>query len=125
MEGLQGEIIQTVLAIGTAVLVPLLTALVFKALKKLNLEVSGQQQAKIEYFVRQAVLEAEEWGAKRVQAKLPVVPKDKLERALISVVDHVPNISTEEATALIHAELPKVSLGAASFMRAVTEKAQS
>mgnify|MGYP001612042807 CR=1 FL=1 len=117
--------IRTILTIGTAVLVPLLTALAFKALKKLNLEVSGQQQAKIEYFVRQAVLEAEEWGARRVQAKFPVLPKDKLERALASVVDRVPNISTEEAAALIHSELPKVSLGATSFLRAGTEKAQS
>ena len=120
---LQTELIRTVLAIATPVLVTLVTALLYKALKKAGLDLSAEKQAQLEYCVRQAILRAEEWGASRVKAQLPTTPTMKLEKALSDVVDKVPGITRTEAEQLIHAELPKIGAGAARFVGAVRSAA--
>ena len=125
MSDLQLQIINFLLTIGTAVLVPLLTALIFKALQKLNLNVSAQQEAKIKYFVQQAAMEAEEWGANKLKAKIPVVSADKLNRAVESILVKVPNITVEEAQKLVKTELAGIGLGATNFVQAVTTAAKS
>lgn len=118
------ELIKAVLGIATAVLVPLLTALLVQALKKLGLSLDAEKTAKVEYFARQAILRAEEWAATRIKLNAGTTTAAmKLERALTDLTDKVPGISREEAAQLIHATLPKMGLGAASFIQSVREAA--
>jgi hypothetical protein len=105
---------QQLIDAAIAVLVPLITALLVKLFQKAKLDVSGQRQARIEYFVRQAILEAEEWAAKRLQAKLDTEPTQKLDRAVRAITKQVPTVTVSQAIDLVHAELPKSGLGASA-----------
>ena len=110
--------------VTTAVLLPLISALLVKALQRFGLSVDAEKQAKVEYFVQQAIFRAEEWAAQRVKANMgQTTAAMKLDRALTDVVDKVPGITKQEAADLIHATLPKVQLGAAVFLQGAREKA--
>ena len=121
---LQTELIKTALAIATPVLVSLVSAILYKALQRVGLDVDANRKAKVEYYVREAILRAEEWAAQHVKANMgQTTAAMKLDRALTDVVDKVPGITKQEAADLIHATLPKVSLGASVFLQGAREKA--
>lgn len=117
------EVIKTVLAIATPVLVGLLTTLLVKVLQKYNLSISADNQAKLEYFAQQAILSTEEWAASRIKAHLPTVSADKLTQAITTLTAKVPGITADEAANLIHAALPKMELGAVSFLQGLQSAA--
>lgn len=118
------EVINTVLGIATPILTVLLTAFLVKALQKVGLNVDADKTAKLEYFATQAILRAEEWGAARIKANAGTMTAAmKLEKALTDLTDKVPGITREEASALVHATLPKVNLGAAAFLQGVRQSA--
>lgn len=118
------ELVKTVLAIATPVLVTLLTALLVKVLQRVGLTVEADRKAKLEMFTQEAVLRAEEWAATRLKAeKGPTTAAMKLEKALTDLTDRVPGITREEAADLVHATLPKVNLGAAAFLQGVRQAA--
>lgn len=120
MTELQGQLVDLVLAMGAAVIMPLLTLALAYVLRKLHLDVSGQQRAKMEYLVRQAVLEAEEWAASRAKQHIGTPSSHKLDRVLERVLSAVPGLTPTAVRELVHAELPKLGLGAAGFLKAVT-----
>ena len=124
-DSLVHQIVETALAIAASALTPLLIALVFKLLQKVHLDVAGQQQQKVAYWVQQAIFEAEEWAAKRIAAKIPVASTEKLDRALESVLTKVPSVTPTEARQLIHTELPKVRAATSNFLNAVSTAAKS
>jgi hypothetical protein len=111
---MHAKLIEIAFGLVTTVIVPLVTALLVQWLRKLNLDISGQQQAKIQYHVQQAVLEAEEWAARRLQANIATTPGDKLDRATTTITAKLPGVDLTEAADLVHAELPKAGLGAAA-----------
>ncbi len=116
MDDVLVEVVKVVGAIAAPVLATLVTALLVKTLKKIGLEVDAEQQAKTEHLVRRAILRAEEWAATRVKAKYGTTTAEmKLQRAMQDVLEHVPGLTPPEAAALIHAKLPELQLGAASF----------
>ncbi|OFW05634.1 MAG: hypothetical protein A3H96_11275 [Acidobacteria bacterium RIFCSPLOWO2_02_FULL_67_36] len=113
------DVLKTVGTILAPILATLLTALAYKALKRAGLDLDAEKQAKLEYLARQAILRAEEWGANQLKTHLPATSGQKLQRAVTDLLDKVPGISDVEAAALVHAELPKVALGASGFLQAV------
>jgi hypothetical protein len=122
------ELVRTALTILAPILVAALTTAAIQVARKFGLEVGAQQQAKIEHYARQAVLEAEEWAAQRIRANLPTTPMEKFERALRGMLQKVPGVTAGEATAIIHAVLPQVGAGAAAALgevrRAATNEAR-
>lgn len=120
------EVIKAVLAIATPVLVTLLTALLVKALQKVGLSVDADRKAKLEFHAREAILRAEEWAAAIIKAKTSpsaVTARMKLEKAVTDLTAKFPGIDRQEAADLIHATLPKMELGAASFLQGLRQAA--
>lgn len=78
--------------------------------QKEGLKVSADQQARLIYFTKQAIIKAEEYGAQRLKASLPVSAQAKLQVA----VDALTAVGVDSTTAVdtIHAVLPTLGLGA-------------
>lgn len=100
-----------VTAVVTA-LAPLVVGIGVQWLRKFNIQVSDAQQAQARQVVQGALLEAEEWAAARIKAKLPATGHQKLERALQMLSPQLPKVSESALASLVHAELPKLGLGA-------------
>lgn len=106
------------------ILVAALTAGAVQLFRKFGIELDAQKQAKIEYYAKLAIQEAEEWAAKRLQSTQIVVSgADKLERAATALMNRVPGISEAEAKVLIHSLLPAIGIGAAATLGKVTAAA--
>lgn len=99
-----------------AVIAPAAAAIVVQVLRLINIQLSEAQQAKVRAVVANALLEVEEWASARVKAELPVTSGQKLTRAIEQIVAKAPNVTPEEAEALVRQELPKVGLGAVNFL---------
>ena len=80
-------------------------------LRRFHLELSVAQEAQLDAAVRRAVLEAEEWAAARVKAKLPATSYQKLDRAADALIPAF-GLTPEEAEGRIKAALPQLGLGA-------------
>ena len=113
------EALKTLGVIFAPILAALVTALLVHALQKAGLNLDAEKTARLEHFVQQAILRAEEWAATAAKRNMPPASGMKLAKAITDVVAKVPGITDAEATALIQAELPKVGLGAAGFLGAV------
>lgn len=98
---------------GVAALVPLLVAAAVQLLRRAHIQLSEAQQATLDAAIRRAILEAEEWGAARLKAKLPATSYQKLERAVNAVAPAF-DMTPEEAETHIRAMLPSVGVGAAA-----------
>ena len=86
--------------------------------RKIGLQISAENQARVEKMAHDAIFLAEEKVTALV--KRGVTPmQTKLEMAITHLVDKVPGITVTEAEQIITAELPKLGLGAASFARSV------
>lgn len=123
MDDLTTEVVKLVFAIVAPVLATLVTALLVRLFKKVGLQLDAERQAKLEKITHDAILRAEEVAATRLRAQLPVTAKDKLETAIADILDRVPGVTADEAAALVHQQLPRVGLGAASFLTRVRQAA--
>jgi len=121
LDGILGEIIKIAIGLIGAVIVPVLSAAAVQALRKLNFEVSAENQAKIERITGDILLEVEEWASRRLKANLPAESEDKLQRALSKVLVRVPGLSEEDALNLIHETLPKIGLGATATLERIAD----
>lgn len=122
MESIFQQLAELILQVVMAVAAPALTAILIQGLRLISVQLSVAQEQKIRDVVAHAVLEVEEWASARIKAELPVSSGQKLSRAVEKIVDKVPGVSPEEAEVLVREELPKVGLGAVSFL-AKTAKA--
>lgn len=81
--------------------------------QRAGLAVSADQESRLIYLTKQAILRAEEYGAQRLKAQLPVSAADKLQVAVDAL--HDAGIAPEAATAQIHSVLPTMGLGATAI----------
>lgn len=123
MNDVTTQIVGFVISLATPVLATLATALMVKALQRIGLQVDAERKARLEYVASQAILRAEEWAAARLKANLPATGTEKLQAAMVDLTDRIPGISNEEASALIHATLPKLGAGAAAFLQGARQAA--
>jgi type II secretory pathway component PulK len=124
METLTDGVIQLAFTILTVLLVPLLTAILAKVLKRVGLSVEAEKQAKLEKLVQDAILATEEWARAQVKGKvLKILPEDKLVRAVEQILAKVPGISEQEAIDLVNQELPKLRGAAGDFLKAASQAA--
>lgn len=123
MDAVIHQALDVVGAIIVAVLTPLIVQWIANKARLAGLQLSAEKEAQVEKIVRDAILKAEEWAATRVKVGESTNAGQKLEQALADVVDKVPGISSQEAADLIHATLPKVGLGASTFLQGVRQAA--
>lgn len=102
-------------------LMPLLVAAIVQFVRKLGMDLSASQQAKLQVIAENAVLAAEEWAVSRIKRKIPTPGESKLARAVESILFKVPGVTEDEAKELINAALPKVGLGATDFLTKVRQ----
>src|SRR3972149_6691182 len=117
------EVVRLALTILAPVLAALGSAVLVKMFQRVGLEVSAEKQARLEKIAQDAIFGAEEWAAGAIKRNLPVPSGAKLNQALARFLMRAPGVSEDEAAAIIHAELPKVGLGAVGFLRAVRQAA--
>lgn len=107
------EGVKLVFGVLGALLVPLAAMLGKQLFTRFGLQVSAEQDAKIRTFARAGIMMAEEYGAKAVKNAVPMSSSDKLDMAVMHLIEKVPGVDPQEAADLVHQELPKVraSLG--------------
>lgn len=106
-------LIETLVQSAVVVLVPMIVAAVVQVLRRLRIQLSAEQEAALTVAVRRAVLEAEEWAATRIKAKLPATSYQKLTRATESLIQPF-GLTHQEAETRIKAILPELGLGASA-----------
>lgn len=106
-------LIQTLVQSAVVVLVPMAVAAAVQGLRRLHIQLTADQEAALTVAVRRAVLEAEEWAATRIKAKLPATSYQKLARATESLTEPL-GLTPQDAEARIKAILPELGLGAAA-----------
>lgn len=111
------DVMRLSIEIAVATLAPLLVGIAVQYLRRLNVQLSAEQQAKLEHAVEQVILEVEEWAAQRLKANLAVSSPDKLTRAATGLLQLRPDLSLNQAIELIHAQLPKMGTGATVALR--------
>lgn len=100
--------IEGVAAAAAIALAPILVQWALKQLKKIGVQLDAEQQQKLEYFAKQAILRIEEWAAK----KAGVTSFQKLTLAA-DQVQAATGVSQGAAIDAIHAALPTLGLGKA------------
>ncbi len=126
MDALLQELARAVVGVLGVLLVPLL----IQQLRKLGLQVSAEQDAKLRAVAQSAIRGAEEQAASVAKASMGgtvIKGSEKLERAVSTVLERLPGITPEEATRIVHEELPRAGAGAAAaavgFLTSVREAA--
>jgi len=109
--------LHVVVQASLVILVPILVGAAVQLLRRINIQLSEVQQAALDKVIRRAILEAEEWGAARLKAKLPVTSHQKLERAS-NVITTTTKLSVADAEMRIRAMLPETHAGAAAHIPA-------
>lgn len=125
MENVFQQLIDLGLQAVVAVVAPALAAIVVQVFRLISVQLSEAQEAKVRQVVANAVLEVEEWASSRLKAELPVTSGQKLSRAVSTVLSKVPGVTEQEAEDLVRQELPKVGLGAVSFLAKTAQAALS
>jgi hypothetical protein len=110
------EAVKAIVVTSIGAIAPLVVAIVVKIFQKFHIELSEVQEVKIRGAVQNILLEVEEWASHRLKANFEVTSGQKLERAVEAIVTKFPGIDDEEATKLVREELPKIGLGAVSFL---------
>lgn len=111
----------SIVAQGAAAVLAALLSLVFGYLVAyLRTKVKFVSETFLQEVARSGIALAEEQAAAYFRKFGRKMASDgKLERAIEFLLQKVPGVTHEEARAIIQAELPKVSLGAAGFLQAV------
>lgn len=116
MQDILNEAVKSIIIASFGAIAPAIVALVVQLFRKANIELSQTQQMAMRAGIQDILIEVEEWASHRLKAQIPVTSGQKLSRALEAIVDKFPNISEEEAETLVRTELPKLGLGAVSFL---------
>jgi hypothetical protein len=129
-----GSILQSVLAFALPVIVPTLaTALtgyllviLHRLAQKWGLNLSAEQDAKLEYYATKAAAWVEEEAARRLTRKDPNLTGDQMrDLAIAKVKEWLPNADTQKAADTIQAVLPQMGLGAAASLPKVVQTTES
>lgn len=122
MDSLMDTIVHQILTALAPVIAATIVAILVQFLRKLNLDLGAEQQAKVEKIVHDGVFLAQEKVARA--AKMHMAPVGtKLGIAVEHVLEKMPGITSDEAKELVHQELPKLGLGASGFTGAVVTAA--
>lgn len=119
------EMVKLTFAIVLAVVVPLVVAILVRVLRRLGFDLDAEQQARAEKFMRDAILGAEEWAARRLKAKMHVASAEKAKHALAVFLARTPGVTQNEAERLLDQELPKVGAGAVAALKKVRRAVES
>ena len=119
------ELIKTVLAVATPIILGYVLALLHRLVKKAGFTLSAENEARLEKAAYDAIYHAEEWAAARIKARIDTTAADKLEHAIATMTAKVPGLTADEAAALVHQNLPKLQLGAAGFLQGLRRAATS
>ncbi len=126
LDTLLPELAKLLVGVIGALLVPLL----IQQMRKLGLQVSAEQDAKLRAVAQSAIRGAEEQAAavaKQSAGGIVLKGSEKLERAVSTVLERVPGVSEGEAKRIVHEELPRVGAGATAaalgFLTSVREAA--
>ena len=124
MDQLIDEIVRTVLSLAVVLLAPLVLGVVYRLFQRVGLEVSAEQQAKLEKQLRDLLIETEEYFAARIKAKIPdITGATKLQHFIEIAVDRIPGITAQEAAAYAQQLLPQIGLGAVIALRNLRQAA--
>lgn len=114
-----GELLKAVLASVTPVIAGLVVALLVQLLRRFNLELSAEQQAKFEALVRREIQRVEEYFAAKVKAGHPVTAAQKMENAIAAIQAAAPDKTREQIAGAIQSKLAETPWGASeSFPQA-------
>lgn len=114
-----------------ALLVPFLTALatqlvIFIAqwLRKRGLDLSAEQQARLEALAQKAIAAVEEWARSQAAHGIRVPGDVKLESAATLLLQQEPKLSQSLAEAAIHSQLAMIRTAAPDFFTAIRKVVQ-
>lgn len=93
------EVIKLVFVILGPILATAATALVVQLFRKAGIELDMTKQAVIEQKLGDAVALTEEWASVQIKRGLPINAQQKAEHYVGVVLDKVPGVTPEEATA--------------------------
>lgn len=97
------------------VLVGMVMWLVQRLLQRMGIELDIKRQQQLESMARQAVAQVEELAAEHAKTALREWSgPEKLSAAVTTIVDKLPRVDREEATAIVQAVLPSMGIGAAA-----------
>ena len=116
MQEILNEVVKALVVASVGVIAPVVVAILVQLFRKVNIDLSQAQQATLRNTVQDILVEVEEWASHRIKANVPVTSGQKLSKAVDAIVEEKPNLSEAEAEALVRQELPKIGLGAVSFL---------
>ena len=105
------SVLEGVVASAAVAAAPLIVGWLARQLQRAGLQVTAEQQARLEYLTKQAILKAEELIAAHVKAGQPATAGDKLVIATGSLMQSA-GVDSITAANSIHAVLPTMGLGA-------------
>ena len=108
------DILQPALGVLATAIASLLVGILAQYLRKIGIQLDADQQAKLEYFVRQAVLRVEEWARAQQKAGKAVTSDEKLVAAQNEVLARFPGLDPVTVTRQIQAALPVVRAAVAA-----------
>jgi len=121
MDVLIGE----VLKFAGAALASALVVLVVKLLQRVGIALDADRREALERVALQGAARAEEWAEKQIKAKLKVPSAAKMNQAIAHVLERIPNVTAEEAEAVVTAALPQMGLGASAGAKALGKAIRS
>lgn len=120
------QITQTITSALVSLLGALLSVLAGYAIVYARTRLKFMSEAFLQELARSGIAFAEEKAATYLKANGErLASKLKLDAAVEYVISKAPNVSAQEAEVLVHTELPKVMLGAAGFVRALSAAVQT
>ena len=123
MEGVLTQLFDIAIGLIAVVAASFATIGIKRLMTKFGMQVTEEKERAIRAAAQNAILFAEEWGAKRIKLrKMIVTGEEKIDLAIRNLLNKVPGISVAEAKELVEEELPKLGLGAASFIGALGRK---
>jgi hypothetical protein len=93
-------------------LVPIVVGLAVQMLRKAGLDLSAEQQAKMEATIGRIVAETEEWASAQAKAGKPVTTTNKILYFNQRVAEELPKLGADQATAIAQAILGRMKLQA-------------
>ncbi len=116
-----GEFVKLVFQALAPIVAGLIVALLVQMLRKIGISLSAERQAEVEKSAQDIILKWEEKAATAVKNHLALPAGAKINGAVLDLIRKFPKVDAGEAENIIHAELPKIGLGAAAFLRATAD----
>lgn len=119
MDGVLREVATEVVRVALMALVSLAVPLTVQILRRVNVQLSVEEQARVNALAMVVAAEVEEWAATRIKANLTVDSAEKLQRATERLVQTIPGMTPERAERAVTAALPQLGLGAAAALKEI------